>query len=61
MTTMSGNTTSYEKDMDNPVTSIAGVNETVIISFDGRYRSLKTSNSNELRVEKVTQPTLRLH
>ncbi len=52
MTTMSGNTTSYEKDMDNPVTSIAGVNETVIISFDGRYRSWKTSNSNELRVEK---------
>lgn len=52
MTTMSGNTTSYERDMDNPVTSIAGVNETVIISFDGRYRSWKTSNSNELRVEK---------
>lgn len=52
MTTMSGNTTSYENDMDNPVTSIAGVNETVIISFDGRYRSWKTSNSNELRVEK---------
>lgn len=52
MTTMSGYTTSYEKDMDNPVTSIAGVNETVIISFDGRYRSWKTSNSNELRVEK---------
>lgn len=52
MTTMSENTTSYEKDMDNPVTSIAGVNETVIISFDGRYRSWKTSNSNELRVEK---------
>lgn len=53
MTTMSGNnTTSYEMDMDNPVTSIAGVNETVIISFDGRYRSWKTSNSNELRVEK---------
>lgn len=52
MTTMSGNTKYYEKDMDNPVTSIAGVNETVIISFDGRYRSWKTSNSNELRVEK---------
>jgi len=52
MTTMSGNTTSYERDMANPVTSIAGVNETVIISFDGRYRSWKTSNSNELRVEK---------
>lgn len=52
MTTMSGNTTSYERDMDNPVTSIAGANETVIISFDGRYRSWKTSNSNELRVEK---------
>lgn len=52
MTTMSGNTALYERDMDNPVTSIAGVNETVIISFDGRYRSWKTSNSNELRVEK---------
>ncbi len=52
MTTMSENTGLYEKDMANPVTSIAGVNETVIISFDGRYRSWKTSNSNELRVEK---------
>ncbi len=52
MTTMSGNTPLYERDMANPVTSIAGANETVIISFDGRYRSWKTSNSNELRVEK---------
>ncbi len=52
MTTLSGNIQKYETDMTDPVTSIAGINNTVILDFAGRYRAWKTtSDSYELRVE----------
>lgn len=55
MTTLSGNISKYETDMTNPVTSIAGSNNTVILDLEGRFRAWHTSNSYELRVETSNQ------